>query len=245
MDNRKLRELTANEIAHGRYIAEKGEEVWHWSSPAGQLRWRRRSAMFVDFLGNKNKRVLEIGCGTGLFTNILAITNNQITAIDVSPPLLELARKRVSSGNVIFMRENAHRTSFKDRSFDFVIGSSVLHHLDVKLALREIYRILKPGGGIMFTEPNMLNPQIALERNVPFIRKLAHNSPDETAFIRWPLKNLISRCGFTNIEIKPFDFMHPSIPEFLLNPLKKALAFIERVPGVREIAGSLVIKARK
>ena len=56
--------------------------------------------------------------------------------------------------------------------------------LDIDLAIKEIYRLLKDGGGFIFTEPNMLNPQVALERKVPLMRKIANNSQDETAFIR-------------------------------------------------------------
>ncbi|KKS12515.1 MAG: Methyltransferase type 12 [Candidatus Daviesbacteria bacterium GW2011_GWB1_41_5] len=237
--------LIENEVAHGKYIAEHGEEVWHWSSPAGRLRWQRRVEMFKEFLGEDNKRVLEIGCGTGLFTEAISVTKNEIIAIDLSPILLDLARQRVSKQNTIFKVEDAHSTTFVDESFDFIIGSSTLHHLVVDLALKEFWRLLKVGGGLMFTEPNMLNPQIALERNMPFIRKLAHNSPDETAFFRWSLADKLKASGFKSISIQPFDFMHPAIPRPLLSVMDPILMGMESVPLIREIAGSLIIKATK
>ncbi len=235
----------ANEIQHGKFIAIEGEQVWNWSSPAGKIRWERRCNMFKDFLKDANKMVLEIGCGSGLFTQELAGTNHTITAIDVSPELLELAKNRVKKKNVVFKIENAYATTFKDNSFDYIVGSSVLHHLDIESALKEFYRILKPGGGLMFTEPNMMNPQVAMERNIPFMRKLMANSPDETAFFRWPIKKILVKHGFSNVSAIPFDFLHPAVPKFLIPVLNPIFNGIEYIPLLREIAGSLIIKAYK
>lgn len=234
-----------NEIKHGEFIAKNGEEIWNWSSPAGRLRWQRRVDMFTDFLGNENKKVLEIGCGTGFFTSQLVLTNNQITAIDISSNLLELAKKRTNYPNVVFKKEDAHKTSFDSNSFDFIVGSSALHHLETGTALKEFFRLLKPGGKIMFTEPNMLNPQIAIQKNIPIIKKLVGDSPDETAFIRWSLKKMLIRYGFRDISIKNFDFMHPATPRFLLKYINGVLITMEEIPFLKEISGSLVIKASK
>lgn len=234
-----------NEALHGAFIAEKGEEIWNWSSSAGRVRWARRSAMFADFLAPGGRDVLEIGCGTGLFTAELAKTGNRITAIDISADLLTLARRRVTVENVTFSRENAYVTTFADCSFDRIVGSSCLHHLDVDQALNEFYRLLKPGGALMFTEPNMLNPQIALQKNIPYLKRLAGDSPDETAFVRFLLNRRIKNAGFANVSIVPFDFAHPSLPEFLLPIMLPVLSFFEKVPLLSEIAGSLAIKADK
>lgn len=234
-----------NEINHGKYIAQKGEEIWNWSSPAGRLRLQRRVAMFREFLGDKNKEILEVGCGTGLFTEQLALTNNHIIAIDISPDLLKLAQKKRQLINIVFKNEDAHKTNFEDNSFDFVVGVSCLHHLDINKALKEIFRLLKPGGKMMFTEPNMLNPQIAIQKNIPFVKKIVGDSPNETAFFRWSLGNILTKSGFIGTEIKNFDFMHLAIPKPLLSYASKLCDIIEKVPVLKEISGSLVIKAKK
>jgi hypothetical protein len=75
----------------------------------------------------------------------------------------------------------------------------------VDQALKEFARILKPGGGIMFTEPNMMNPQIALVKNTPALKRRAGDSPDETAFFRWVIAGKLRHHGFTDISIVPFD----------------------------------------
>lgn len=231
------------EKRHGAWIAQQGEQIWNWSTPAGNVRWARRVAMFRAFLASAGPSVLEVGCGTGLFTAELAAGASRITAIDISPDLLELARHRVTAGNVVFALENAHATTFASGSFDAIVGSSCFHHLDIDQSLRELFRLLKPGGKLMFTEPNMLNPQIFLQKNIPPFKKLAGDSPDETAFVRFLLAPVLRRAGFTGIGITPFDFVHPLIPKKLLGWAVPLLNAVERVPLVREIAGSLVITA--
>jgi SAM-dependent methyltransferase len=234
-----------NEIIHGEYIREHGEEIWNWSSPAGKLRWARRCRLFKEFIGNHKSLVLEIGCGTGLFTKELAETDNQIVAIDISDALIEKAKERVHAQNVKFVVDNAYKTKFRSNYYDFIVGSSSLHHLDVDAALKEFSRILKPGGGIMFTEPNMMNPQIALIKNIPAIKRRVGDSPDETAFFRWGIARKLRNYGFTDISIVPFDFMHPGIPESLLGFAGKLTSVIEKMPILKEIAGSLIIQCRK
>ncbi len=115
--------------------------------------------------------VLELGCGTGYFTRELARSGADIVAIDVSPELLEIAKANCSTPNVRYEIQDAYALSYSDAMFDSVVGSSVLHHLEIKEALQEIYRVLKPGGAIYFTEPNMLNPQIAIQKNVPWVKR--------------------------------------------------------------------------
>jgi len=238
-------ERLLNEKQHGEFISEHGEELWNWSSPAGRRRWARRCRLFKEFIGNPHRRVLEIGCGTGLFTKELARTDNAILAIDISEALIRKAKERVSVANVNFIVGNACETEFKSGSFDFVVGSSSLHHLEVDSALKEFIRVLKPGGGMMFTEPNMMNPQVALTKNVPSIKRRVGDSLDETAFFRWEIAEKLRSAGFLDVLVEPFDFVHPQTPAWLLNLMERATTMLEKIPLVREIAGSLIIRCRK
>src|SRR5205823_14114046 len=119
--------------------------------------------------------------------------------------------------NVQYQIENAYQLSYEDAAFDSVVGSSVLHHLEIAKALRDIYRVLKPAGTIYFTEPNMLNPQIAIQKNIPWIKRKLADSPDETAFFRWPLSRLVERTGYRDVRIDPFDLLHPKTPAVLID----------------------------
>ncbi|PYJ20963.1 MAG: hypothetical protein DME20_10090 [Verrucomicrobia bacterium] len=240
-----MQDRVTKEIRHGRFLAKYGAgEIWNWESPAGKLRWARRVKMLSKHLG-AGMRVLELGCGTGYFTRELARSRADIVAIDVSPELLEIARANCSGRNVRYEIQNASALSYPDGVFDSVVGSSVLHHLEIEEALREIHRVLKAGGTIYFTEPNMLNPQIAVQKNVPWVKRKLGDSPDETAFFRWPLRRLLEQTGYRDVRIDPFDFLHPKTPVPLVGRLDVVGRFLENVPVISEFAGSLYIRAIK
>jgi ubiquinone/menaquinone biosynthesis C-methylase UbiE len=240
-----MRDRITKEIQHGRFLAEHGAgEIWNWESPAGKLRWARRVEMLSGHL-KPGMTILELGCGIGYFTRELARSGADIVAIDVSPELLEIAKAKSSAPNVRYEIQNAYALTYPDATFDSVVGSSVLHHLEIEEALREIYRVLKAGGTIYFTEPNMLNPQIAMQKNIPWLKRKLGDSPDETAFFRWPLRRLLEQTGFRNVQVDPFDFLHPKTPVRLIGPLNGLGRFLENMPVVSEIAGSLFIRAVK
>jgi SAM-dependent methyltransferase len=235
----------AKEVQHGRFLADHGAGgIWNWESPAGRLRLARRVKMISSHL-KPGMTVLELGCGAGYFTQELARSGADIVAIDVSPELLEIARTKCSSQNVQYQIQNAYALSYSEAVFDSVVGSSVLHHLEIEEALRDIYRVLKPMGTIYFTEPNMLNPQIAIQKNIPWIKRKLGDSPDETAFFRWPLWRLLERIGYRDVRVDPFDFLHPKTPAALINRVKAFGRFLEKVPVISELAGSLYIRAVK
>jgi SAM-dependent methyltransferase len=240
-----VQERIAKEIQHGRFLAQHGAgEIWNWKGPAGKLRWVRRVKMLSNHL-RAEMSVLELGCGTGYFTRELARSGADIVAIDVSPELLEIAKVDCSAPNVHYQIQNACALEYPDAVFDSVVGSSVLHHLEINEAVHEIYRVLKPGGTIYFTEPNMLNPQIAIQKNIPWVKRKLGDSPDETAFFRWPLGRLLKEAGFRDVQIDPFDFLHPKTPASFVNTVNATGRFLENVPVVSEFAGSLYIRAAK
>jgi SAM-dependent methyltransferase len=141
--------------------------------------------------------------------------------------------------------ERPFETFDSDAQFDAVIGSSILHHLEVEESLEKIFGLLKSDGRLCLAEPNMLNPQIMVQKNVPWIKERLGDSPDETAFIRFSLARLLRRAGFVDIDITPFDWLHPSTPSPMI-PVVRALGRVfEKLPVIREFAGSLSIHARR
>jgi SAM-dependent methyltransferase len=237
--------LAENEVRHGRYLAAHDpESVWGWSTPAGKLRAARRAELIINGAKIKpGQDVLEIGCGTGNFTKKFAFSGATILACDISPELIEVAKEKNHGQNRVRFACLPLENLPIQSPFDAVIGSSILHHLKLRHALEKIYKLLKPGGRLCFAEPNMLNPQILVERK--FRGFFPSNSPDETAFIRFKLHSVLRSIGFNEVETKPFDWLHPSTPENLI-PLVKKISFnLEKIPLVREFSGSLLITATK
>lgn len=235
-----------NELAHGRKISDNPEFYWGWAGVAGRLRSERRAAMYVSEgrLG-PGRKALEIGCGTGVFSALLARSGADLTAVDLSPELAAKARANNPAANINFLVMNVEKLGFPDGHFDCVCGSSVLHHLNLARALPEMLRVLKPGGAFVFTEPNMLNPQIMLQKNIPPLKRLMGDSPDETAFFRWNIVGTLRGAGFAAAAARPFDFLHPWVPGALAPAADRFGSLLERVPLLREIAGSLLITATK
>jgi SAM-dependent methyltransferase len=100
-------------------------------------------------------RSLELGCGTGFFTLNLKLagilTEGHVT--DLSPGMVEVAERNARSlGFRVSGRvADAERLPYDDGTFDLVVGHAVLHHIpDVELCLREVLRVLKPGGRFVF-----------------------------------------------------------------------------------------------
>jgi SAM-dependent methyltransferase len=181
-----------------------------------------------------------------VFLSMVAASGARVAGIDLSESLLARARERLAAaGNVQLTCGNAEATPFPSECFDAVYGSSVLHHLDLDGALRECHRVLKPGGRIVFAEPNIFNPQVALMFRCRPLHGYFGVSPDEMAFSRFRARRALAGAGFDAATVQPFDFLHPSVPAPLLDGVSAMGRLLERVPLVREISGSMLIVARR
>jgi 2-polyprenyl-3-methyl-5-hydroxy-6-metoxy-1,4-benzoquinol methylase len=232
------------EIVHGYLLAQSDPEaVWGWRTLAGRLRAARRAEMIASgALLQPGICALEIGCGTGLFTEMFAATGAQLVAVDISPDLLDIARARGLSADRVQFLQKRFEDCDVNAPFDAVLGSSVLHHLDIEAALTRIFELLKPQGIMSFAEPNMLNPQIMIQKNIWWLKRYLGDSPDETAFVRYRLRKLLLRAGFVDIQITPFDWLHPATPAAMISPVQKVGLILEKIPLMREFAGSLYIR---
>jgi ubiquinone/menaquinone biosynthesis C-methylase UbiE len=105
-------------------------------------------------------RVLDIGVGDGQSSVLLARQGAQVTGIEVSSEALDRARRVAARYEAaIDLRAMACEClEFPDETFDAVLCISAYHHMDQKLASREIARVLRPGGRAVFVEPLASNP---------------------------------------------------------------------------------------
>ena len=95
--------------------------------------------------------VLELGCGTGIFSEMIAGRVRHVTATDFSPEMLERAEQRLSAyDNVEMRKEDACHTSFADGAFDAVLTVNLFHHAGEPAAVaRECARVVRSGGRIV------------------------------------------------------------------------------------------------
>jgi ubiquinone/menaquinone biosynthesis C-methylase UbiE len=117
------------------------QKLWH----------QNKLKVFVNLLSGlqieSSCSILDIGCAGGHLTSFFTKLYPQakVTGIDVYLPLIKEAKKRFPK--IIFKKADAHKLPFADDSYDLIICSETIEHLvDPAKALKEIYRILKPGG---------------------------------------------------------------------------------------------------
>jgi 2-polyprenyl-3-methyl-5-hydroxy-6-metoxy-1,4-benzoquinol methylase len=207
-----------HEIRHGKKIAQTDPElIWGWKTPASMLGAKRRTQLIVESAQLKTGiTALEIGCGTGVFTEMFATSGAKIIAVDISKELLDLAREKNLPAEQMQFLEKRFEDCDSIGPFDAVIESSILYPLDIKPTIDKIYQLLKPNGIMSFTELNMLNPQIAIQKNVLWLKRKMGDSSDKTAFMHRPLSRLLEQTGFVDIQIIPFDWL---IRQYRLNLL--------------------------
>ena len=118
---------------------------------------------------------LEYGSGINSYAHYLAEKGSNVTGIDISEVAIknceERAIRRGVTNETNFLLMDAEFPTFSSTTFDLVFGSGILHHLNIERALKEISRMLKPGGRAVFLEPLGHNPFIkALRKLTPNAR---------------------------------------------------------------------------
>jgi SAM-dependent methyltransferase len=239
----------ARERAHFEaLVTSRGRLYWAERTVAGVRRRTLRSRLLVEAAGLRpgdDGSVLEVGCGVGDYTHEIArATRATVIGVDVVPAAVVVAHEHAAA-NTRMLAANVEVLPFEDSAFDAVVGNAVLHHLRLDRAVPELVRVLKPGGRFCFAEPNMLNPQVFLERTLPWVGRALDNSPGETAFTRWRLRRHLLAYGLEAVTVRPFDFLYPLTPARLIPTIERLGRLLERTPLVSEIAGSLLITGRK
>jgi len=149
--------------------------------------------------------VLEYGCGPGSAAFDLAARGAQVVGIDISEVAIEQSRAKAQElGLVIDFRcMNAESLEFEDNTFDMIVGSAILHHLDLDKAYAELSRCLKPGGRAVFIEPTGHNPLLNLYRRMtPALRTVDERPMRRPDFDR-------AQRYFSNVQVRYYNIRRP------------------------------------
>ncbi len=197
----------------------------------------------------KGKTVLDYGCGSGDDSIMIANRGGNVIGVDISPELIELAGKRLAAHNLgdkaEFRIGSAHDLPLEDESVDVVFGMAILHHLDLDLASKEVFRVLKKGGRAIFQEPVRNSKVIKFIRNLipfengdvsPYERPLTDSELKEFAKEFTSYKSRAFSVPFVNlIEVLglPDNIYHSSVK--LDRKLLNSVSFLNYYASIRVI----------
>jgi len=235
-------------VEHNLREMEQTRENYFKAFPGSSPYKLRRRAMTVRhcFHVLPGETVLELGAGSGLWTQYLTEVlgpKNFITAAVFNEHFADHDRwQKIKPAAPVVVRNFA---DFKAESFDYVVGTAILCHNEYSENLKEILRLLKPGGQILFFENNLWNPQVFLKTKIRSIGRLTGNAKCQIGLSKFEFLRRASHQGFVNIDVTPYDIIHPVLPAFAI-PSVQSLAFIvEQTPLLRDLCGTLYLWARK
>ncbi|MBU3740882.1 MAG: class I SAM-dependent methyltransferase [Candidatus Kapabacteria bacterium] len=237
---------------------ERGYNQGFQGTPTNLARMQRRWDFIADAIGPMagdpaERCVVELGCSHGAWLRYLVgKLGCRGHGVDISEKFISMAREASTDKTnpvfsvLNFTDEAAVLRTFPPNSVDAVVGNGVLHHFEPRLdeTLRTIHTILKPGGKLVFIEPNLVNPYVFLIFRFGLFRRLASLEPNEMAFHRWNIRRRVTAAGFRNCTATAGDFLLPNTPEALIRPVV-ALDSVLQKTFLREVAQSVFVVATK
>ncbi len=157
----------------------------------------RLIAAFVQLSGlAPGARVADLGCGSGVFTELLRRRGYQSVGLDISPKLVALGRRKYSGLELV--EGDAENLPFESASLDGVLLSGLVHHFpDPRRLVGEVKRVLKNGGRFVAFDPNRMNPFMWLyrDRTSPFYSSVGVTE-NERPVLAWRVAEVFRSEGF-------------------------------------------------
>ena len=168
-----MRLLLMRRTAATRAEAQPFDRVAEDYHRLGELNRNERIGPWLEgLLPAAGGRALDLGCGSGQHAVLLADRFEQVDAIDLSRPMIELARARRPRPNITYWQADLHDVAGAGR-YDFVLSVLTLHHVpDLHAALSHIKTLLAPGGRVVVVD--MYPPESALRAPQWILRRMVH-----------------------------------------------------------------------
>ncbi|MBI2668652.1 class I SAM-dependent methyltransferase [Candidatus Woesearchaeota archaeon] len=144
----------------------------------------------------KNKVILEIGCGSGNGTRLIKkyFSPKKIYAIDLDPRMINLAKKNVRDPSITFEVASATKLPYHNSQFDAVVDFAIIHHIpNWKDCLEELKRVLKPNGELIVEDLSIETFSTAIGR----IYKKVLTHPYAQMYTEKEFIEYLQKIGFT------------------------------------------------
>jgi SAM-dependent methyltransferase len=234
-DREAHRTLAVREEFRDRYSTER--DPIH----EDRLLWRAQAFRHMVHV-LPGQTILEVGAGRGLFTRALQrVTRgeNPITTLTFD---VEHRASRTLVNGVESLTAADLPQALAGRRFDYVVAMDLLDVSNSAWFLQQVYQLLEPGGQVLFYESNPWNPVLRIRRAVS--RALGRRDP-RRLLSRPRLYELISEVGFVRVFAVYNDFVYAPLTRWMIWLLRNLSIVLENTPGIRVLAGSILIHAQK
>lgn len=199
-------------------MRDKREKFWATRAKNYEkLEWAIKGGYLHAFLDAGNfapeDKVLDIGTGTGIIAHTISPFVSKVIGIDVSSDMLSHAFQH-RTDNEEFVKMDAAALDFGDESFSKVTARMVFHHIleNTQKAMDECYRVLKPGGAMVFSEGVPPSEHVR-----PFYAEMFKLKEERLTFMDSDLIELMKNAGFKNILETVYWTRRTSIKNWLEN----------------------------
>lgn len=173
----------------------------HVDTQSGHNAYYERPAMIKHLPEKMNQlEILDAGCAAGWYTEYFIKQGAQVTAIDLSPQMVEACKRRVGNKANVLTCDLTETLPFENETFDLIVSSLTLHYLDDWApTFQEFQRVLKPGGNLIFSVHHPFMEFKHFDRPDYFAHELLmevwnkqESGPVEVTFYRRPLQEIVN-----------------------------------------------------
>jgi SAM-dependent methyltransferase len=222
-----------------------------YRAPRDLWDWRQLAALLLGEVAGKD--LLDMACGMGEESVYFAKLGARVTGIDISDVGIASLKKRAAFHHldITALEMRCDPTSFPDASFDRVHGLGILHHVGIDAGLREVERLLRPGGVGVFLEP--LGNSTTVEAVKTFLMKHARflgnfdRVTDHEHNLTWQeIRAATER--FDDVRLYPYHLLYRLkrfCPKSWLDTIRRIDAgLLSLAPPLDHFAGGVVIAVR-
>ena len=208
-----------------------------------------RQAFLADIAFPAGAEVLEVGCGTGVLTRVLAALPevDRVVGVDIAESLLDQARELAPG--LTFEQADARSLPFADEQFDVVVFDSTFSHVPgPERAVAEAFRVLRPGGLLAAFDGDYATATVALGEHDPLqtcIDAMMANSVTDRRIMR-RLPALLHRHGFQLGQTRSHSFVETGDGDYMLTVIDRGADMLATSGTIGvELAPALKAEARR
>jgi SAM-dependent methyltransferase len=221
------------------------DRYWSRDDSLGELRcwWRAQTVRHI-FHVLPGETILELGSGSGTLTRPLVRATRGECPITAATFDQGGVMGEPAGPAVTFAKLTDFPGELAGKTFDYVVGTNLLDSKNMASVLREVQKLLKPGGRLLFFESNPWNPMLRLRRLLSSFLPFLRHGDERDIPSQTQLYELLSELGYIRISATPYDFLYRPIPRWPLGIFRNLSLILENTPVIQRLAGTILVHAQ-